>query len=484
MNKQYKIKDIDYVPKSKAQKLLIEKDYQSIFDVCLLGSSGAGKTVALIISSMGPQKDGTFLTDRSEYRAIFLRRESTLLQRSGLLDAALMWYKRFYPKVEFNKVEKQFLFPSGAKITFSGCEQESDMQKFKGYTELHCVCYEELTQFSDTIFDFINSRLRTTTNIPLRVRSTTNPGDRHEEWVMKRYKYWITKSSEPLNKEFEVEWGQTLFYWATLDGVRFDKDKPEHDCFSICGIETYINDIKKDNDKFMAAQINDPILRAQLVDGVWGLKIGSGHYFSITDFTETYIKPHPSVKIRYWDSAASGPKGDYLAGALVSHTIENGISKFCIEDIILLKAEPGDVIDIIKKTAMKDGKATYIGMEQEPASHSKVLIDLYQRDLKALGFTMLVDVKKDSKQVRAQFASPIAKENRISFIRGGMTDEMLKQLVNFPTKGIHDDAVDSCTGAIFFLLHKLPKPIMIPKAKSTEVYNFKNMKMVPDIFRQ
>lgn len=480
----YKLNHIDYKPRSKPQLRMLEVDHQNVFDVCLLGASGSGKTVAGIISSMGPQADGSFLTDRSEYRAIYLRRESVLLQRSGLLDAAEMWYKRFYPKVEFNRVEKQFTFPSGAKITFSGCEQESDKEKFKGFTELHAVVFEELTQFSQGIYEFIVSRLRTSTDIPLRVRSTTNPGDKHEEWVMNKYKYWITKSAEPIEKPFDVEWGEVLFYWANTDGVEVSKIRPKNiKSFSFCGIETESDDVTKDNRQFMAAQIVDPVQRAQLVDGIWGLKQGSGQYFSISDLVETTTKTSPSVRVRYWDSAASGPKGDYLSGALVAHTIDAGMSKFCIEDIMLVKAEPSEVANIIKQTAIRDGKQTFVAMEQEPASHSKVLMDLYQRDLKTMGFTMLVDIKRDSKLVRAQLISPTAKEHRISFIRCPMTDEMLKQLVNFPTKGIHDDAVDSISGAIFFLLHKLPRPVMIPRAKSGPPIDFKNLLGTPNFMR-
>jgi len=56
-----------YKPISKAQKEMIKKDFDNIFDVCLFGASGVGKTIALIISSLGPQRDGSFLADRKEY---------------------------------------------------------------------------------------------------------------------------------------------------------------------------------------------------------------------------------------------------------------------------------------------------------------------------------------------------------------------------------------------------------------------------------
>lgn len=465
MANKYKIKDIDYKPRSKAQKLMMQRDFENVFDVCLHGSSGVGKSVATIISSMGPQRDGSLLTDRSEYRAIYLRRESVLLQRSGLLDAAHMWYKRFYPTVEYNKVEKIFTFPSGAKIQFAGVEQESDKEKFKGFTELHAIIFEELSQFSQPIYDFIVSRLRTSTDIPLRVRSNTNPGDKFEEWCEERYKYWITKSVSPKEKEFTAEWGETLYYYGGLEGRIVSKTPPEEKCWSFCGIETYVNDISPDNEKFMRAQITDPILRAQLVDGMWGLKISSGMFFSKEDFFEVKSRaPSWAIRIRYWDKACSGPKGDFLAGALVAHYIEDGTSKFLIEDMILAKPEVSEVKKIITDTGNRDGKDIYIGFEQEPGSSGKELMDDYSRDLGRLGFKVVVDNKRKSKIDRAALLSPITKEFRVGYIYGPSTVEMFKQLVNFPTKGIHDDATDVLTGSIYWLIHHGPRPQQYKKA--------------------
>lgn len=470
----YKAKDTDYKPFSPAQKLLMTRDFENVFDVCLFGASGVGKTVALIMSSMGPQLDGTFLTDRPEYRALFLRRESTLLQRSGLLDAAYMWYRRFYPKVEFNKVEKTFSFPSGAKIFFGGCEQDTDKEKYKGYTELHCVLFEELTQFSQPIYDFICSRLRTKTNIPLRVRSSTNPGDKEEEWVMNKYKYWITKSAVPLDKDIEANWGETLYYWADFNGVKVDRNKPILEdgtvdiCFSFCGIETFINDIKKDNDKFMSAQINDPILRAQLVDGMWGLKPTAGLYFKEEDFIRAENKINPATRIRYWDKACSGKRGDYLCGMLVAHYLQDDISHYIIEDLYLGKVEPHQVKNIIKSISRNDGKHTFIGFEQEPGSSGKELMDIYKRDLEGDGYRVIVDQKRESKINRAAAISPLAKENRISYIPNQHTQEMFNQLVSFPT-GKNDDVVDAISASIQILQNRLPRPHRVIKKSARQL---------------
>ena len=469
----YRKQEIDYKPLSKAQKLMMQRDFDNVFDVCLFGASGVGKTVAGIISSMGPQKDGSFLVDRPEYRALYLRRESTLLQRSGLLDAAHMWYSRFYPKVEYNKVEKTFTFPSGAKIFFSGVEQESDKEKFKGYTELHAVIFEELTQFSKTIYEFIVSRLRTKLSIPLRIRSTTNSGDKYEEWVMDRYKPWITRSAVPLEKDIEAEWGEVLYFEGTVDGRLVTKSPGPHS-FSFCGIETFINDIKPDNDKFMSAQIEDPVLRAQLVDGVWGLKPTAGLYFKEEDFFLARLKVEPSVRIRYWDKACSGKRGDYLCGMLISHYMNNTTafdvneSYFLVEDLYLGKVEPAQVKSIIENIASKDGKHVFIGFEQEPGSSGKELMDIYKRDLERQGYRVIVDQKKESKINRASAISPLAKKNRIGYIANQYTQEMFNQLINFPA-GKNDDVVDCLSSGIHLLRDRLPRPQKVDKKSAQQL---------------
>lgn len=478
----YKIKEIDYQPISKAQKLLMKKDFENVYDVCLFGASGGGKTVAILISSLGPQKDRSFLVDRPEYRALFLRRESTLLQRSGLLDAAYTWYRRFYPTVEFNKVEKTFTFPSGAKIFFGGVEQDSDKEKYKGYTELHCVLFEELTQFSQTIYDFICSRLRTKTNIPLRVRSTTNPGDKEEEWVMDRYKYWITKSVVSLDKDISTDWGETLYYWADFDGRKVGKEPKDSIYFSFCGIETFADDITTTNSKFMSAQINDPALKAQLVDGIWGIKPTAGMYFKEDDFIPGERKE--GIKIRYWDKACSGQKGDFLAGALVTHYLDKEL-KFHIEDLILVKPEVSEVQKIIQKTALMDGKNVWIGIEQEGASAGKEISYIYKESLEKLGYKVLIDHKHGmSKQERASLVSPLSTAKKITYTPCSASKEMFNQLVNFPTKNVADDAVDSITGAIFLLQSKLPKPTnILPVKKEFNLALLEEIRGTPSIFR-
>ena len=462
-------KDLCFIAKSKAQRQMLKADYDNISEVLLTGPGSTGKSISLIISSMGPQKNGSFLVDNPNYVGLILRREATQLEKTGPIRNSLEWYRKFYPTLDYNGSLKRVTFPSGAIINFGGCESSQDALKYKGASKLHFLGLEEGTQFDQYQIDILTTRLRDADNIiPLRVRISTNSGE-NEEPLLNRYKYWLYQSCvESLNPPIRAKYGQVLYRYIDINNVELplvvteNKPKIVHETF-LC-IETKLDDIIKDNAQQMG-KITDPILREQLMNHKWGLKLGAGMYFSDKDLFETTFKPSQAIRIRYWDKACSGEQGDYLCGMLVSHYLD-GKSKFIIENVVLVKTDAPKVKEIIMSTANKDGKSIYIGFEQEPGSAGKELMDIYKRDLEKVGFRVIVDTKRESKQNRAQYISPIAKEGRIGYIQSLEMTEVKRQLVSFPSKGVNDDAVDAVSGSIFLLLNRLPPPMKIEQ-KST-----------------
>jgi len=496
--KEYKremLNKVAYTPLSRAQSEFMKADLSGIREATLGGASGGGKTIALLISSLGPYKINNklhLLVDNPEYRGIIFRREAAQLEKTNLIRTALEWYQKFFPKVEYNGSLRRFTFPSGATITFAGCESEDDAFKFKGFTKLHFIGFEELTQFTERQFDMLTSRLRDLNNIiPLRIRCTTNPGDIHEDWVLNRYKYWLYNSCvTPLEVSIKANYAQPLSMYVdekdpNLPIVVTAEDVEIGNKFVF--IETFADDILEDNVQNMG-RISDPVLREQLLKGKWGLKSGAGMYFRDADFFISPNKaPSYATRIRYWDKACSGPKGDFLAGALVARYDQDGVEKFLIEDIVLVKPEVSQVEAIIHTTAQNDGRTVFIGIEQEGASAGKELNEIYKDKLNAKGFRVLIDRKRGSKLERAALVSPINKEQRLGYIFNSSINEMMKQLVNFPTKGVHDDAVDAITGAIFLLTEELPKgrPPVLKKNDLQSAYrNLEQIMGTPGVFRR
>ncbi len=463
-------KDKDFLAKSTAQKQLIYADLNAVNEVLLTGPGGTGKTVSLIISSMGPCKDGRLLVDNSNYVGLILRRESTQLERSGLIRTATEWYKKFYPDVEYNGSLKRFTFPSGSQIVFGGCESEDDALKYKGFSRLHFLGLEEGTQFTQRQIDILTTRLRDAdTSIPLRIRISTNAGE-NEEPLLNRYKYWLYQSCvHDLDPPIKCRYGDILFRFidendANLPIIITDK-KPQvpHETF-MC-IETKVNDIMSNNIQTLG-KITDLVLREQLLNHKWGLKPSSGMYFKEEYFKEASSRPSQCTRIRYWDKAAS-KRGDYTCGLLLSR---NHNDTFVVEDCIITKVEAPELKPLILNTARADGKTVHIAIEQEGGSSGKEIAFEYEKMLSREGFNVLIDQKSSNRETssklsRAAIISPLVKEGRFALLAGnhGWRKEFMNQLVNFPSRGVHDDVVDCLSGAYLMLMNKLPGPLASEK---------------------
>lgn len=88
---------------------------------------------------------------------------------------------------EYRATEHRWYFPSGGKVTLSHMQLEQDKYNHQG-KEYHFAGFDELTQFTRDQYLYIISRVRgTNPDIPLRVRSTTNPGGIGHIWVKDRF---------------------------------------------------------------------------------------------------------------------------------------------------------------------------------------------------------------------------------------------------------------------------------------------------------
>ncbi|MEA2077967.1 MAG: phage terminase large subunit [Candidatus Marinimicrobia bacterium] len=189
----------------------------------------------------------------------------------------------------------------------------------------------------------------------------------------------------------------------------------------------------------------DPISREQLRHGNWDIEI-TGNFFKRESF-DIVPSPPPALQVRYWDMAASVPKKgtepDWTVGALMS--VSHGI--YSIKSIIRFQKTPADSEKIIKQTAEIDGITTRVFMEQEPGASGLIAIDHYAREvLQGYAFTGIKST--GSKVVRAQPFSAAVENGNVKICKDCQwIEDMLYELVAFPTKGIHDDIVDALSGA-------------------------------------
>jgi hypothetical protein len=175
---------IDPWPKQQA---FLRLDCQEAF---FGGAAGGGKSFVLLMAAVQH-------VHVSGYRAIILRKTLQVMKGGkAVLDIAKEWWMK-KPGVKFNGSDNIFTFPSGATIKFQQCQTPDDRFLFAG-TSYHFIGWDELTEFfgmsdgeqNPYLYCFRSQRLSTedrAAGVPLRVRSTGNPGNVGHMWVKNRF---------------------------------------------------------------------------------------------------------------------------------------------------------------------------------------------------------------------------------------------------------------------------------------------------------
>jgi len=352
--------------------------------------------------------------DTPGYAAMLFRRTFQQLSlEDSLLDRAMKWLHPYRKTKEIHWSEKKhrYTFPSGSTLTFGHLEHENDKYNYDS-AAFQFIGFDEVTQFTETQYTYLFSRLRKLAdfNVPLRLRSASNPGGIGHEWVKRRF---ITFP--------ELEDIITI--------PAFMEDNPELDRVA------YEKSLEK----------LDPITKERLRWGNWDVK-QEGAMFDRTWFKVIDKLPDiPLKKVRYWDKAAT-PKMTtnnpaYTAGVLIGEA--NGF--FYIINVIRVRKTPYEIEKLIKTTAIWDGTNVDIWMEQEPGSSGKDVIDHYARTvLKSFHFRG----KKEtgSKESRAEKFSSAAQQGRVYVLKGAWNEDYFDELEVFPN-GRFKDQTDASSGA-------------------------------------
>ena len=152
------------------------------------GAAGGGKSDALLMAALQ-------YVDVQGYAAILFRKTMTDLELPGsLIPRSHEWLG--HTDAVWNGSTHTWMFPSKATLTFGYMRNDDERTRYRS-TEFQFIGWDELTDFTRLQYTYMFSRarrLKTATDVPLRVRGATNPGGRGHEWCKRRF---ITKVDDP-----------------------------------------------------------------------------------------------------------------------------------------------------------------------------------------------------------------------------------------------------------------------------------------------
>ena len=407
-------KYIPHVPTTKQTAFLLLDCREAFYG----GAAGGGKSDSLLMC-------GLQYVDVKGYSGIIFRKTyADLVKPGALIDRAKEWLTP-HKEVKWNEKEKKFEFYTDASrkelvsiLQFGYLENINDKYNYQG-GEYQFIGFDELTHIDAASYEYMFSRLRRlkSVDIPLRVRSASNPPDNDNGlWVKKRF---IDEGREK----------GRIFISAKLD------DNPYLD--------------KEEYEKSLEEL--DPVTRARLRDGDWEV-VRKGNMFKREWFQAVTELPQYRKRCRWWDMAATDVNAaarknkssdpDYTVGFLLSEY--KGV--YYIEDIIRERLSPEGTQKLQEDTARIDGRATIIREEQEPGSSGITLCEIKKNTI-FKGYSYEAIKSTGNKTSRAAAASAAAERGQIKFLAGCRhIEDFFNEMESFPDS-IHDDMVDGLSGA-------------------------------------
>jgi predicted phage terminase large subunit-like protein len=368
------------------------------------GAAGGGKTDWELLGALQ-------YVDVPGYAALCLRRTFAQLNKSdGLIPRSHEWLAG--TDARWSAKDARWTFPSGALLEFGHVQHEVDKYNYQG-AAYQMIAFDELTQFSESIYRYLLSRLRRpkdpnnpVSRIPLRVRSGSNPGGVGHDWVKQRFMTDLTPNR--------------VFIPAKLS------DNPYLDA------EEYAKSLA----------LLDPITRAQLLNGDWAAR-ASGGFFKREWIDFVDAAPNDVRQCRGWDLASTklklGTDPDWTAGAKVSE--KNG--HFFVGPIIHDRYSPNELDRVLVSTANMDMAACKVRIEEEPGSSGKIATAHFVKLL--AGFDVRGRRPTGSKlKAFAPFASQCEGGN-VSFVSGAWNSGCIDELeaLTHDDSHAHDDYADA-----------------------------------------
>ncbi len=414
------------------------------------GAAGGGKSFALLLEPLRHH-------DNAKFGGVIFRRTSTQVRiQGGLWDESIKLYGRI--GAEPTQSSLSWLFESGMRMKFAHLEYDSNVFDWQG-SQIPYIGFDELTHFTEKQFFYMLSRNRSDSGVAGYVRATCNPDA--DSWVRKLIDWWIGDDGYAIpersgvlrwfiRQDDTIIWGDSRQELIDFYG---EDELPKSLTFIPSKI--YDNKILMEKDPSYLANLRalsrverERLLGDKEKGGNWNIRANAGNYFKREWFPIIDAIPSGFIQqVRFWDRAATKPHEgnkdpDWTRG-LKLYRYPDG--SYVVADLRSMRDTAGQVESIIKNTASHDGQRCRVMSQLDPGSAGKAEAIHFVRLLQ--GYDVRTMTTSKHKAVRAKPVSAQAEVGNIKVLRAPWNDEFFNELEAFPTEGVHDDIVDTLSGA-------------------------------------
>lgn len=170
-----RIHEVVWTPNGGAQTAFLQSPAR---EVCYGGAVGGGKSDALLIGNLRH-------VAHPKHRSITFRRERDDLQE--IIDRMRDIYPKICPGARWVESRMRWEWPTGSFSFVGSAQRKSDIEAYKSF-EFDLINFDELTTFERYQYLYMLSRNRSkSADLPLWVRSGTNPDGPGHGWVFNRF---------------------------------------------------------------------------------------------------------------------------------------------------------------------------------------------------------------------------------------------------------------------------------------------------------
>jgi len=305
------------------------------------GSAGGGKSYAMLA-------DPLRYLQHPQFSGLLLRHTTEELRE--LVWKSQELYPKVIPNIKWSERKMQWVAPSGGRLWFSYLDREDDVLRYQGLA-FTWIGFDELTQWPTPFaWNYLRSRLRTaSSDLPIYMRATTNPGGRGHHWVKKMFidpaaagqSFWATDidTNETLSYPTgHTKEGQPLFKRRFIPARLFD------------------NPYLAEQGDYESMLLSLPEQqRRQLLEGDWDIKEGA----AFTEFNRDIHVIEPFDIPTAWTKFRACDYGYGSKSAVIWFAISPDEQLIVYRELYVSKVLATDLADMILEAEQYDGTISY-----------------------------------------------------------------------------------------------------------------------------